>query len=72
VLVVGGLSIGFLGMWSHIMVYAGCGCHRSVVGGIGSAGFGYVADVGELDWCCFGGVVIRTEARASVPIGEAS
>jgi hypothetical protein len=54
------------------MVYAGCGCHRSVVGGIGSAGFGYVADVGELDWCCFGGVVIRTEARASVPIGEAS
>jgi hypothetical protein len=35
-------------------------------------GFGYVAEVVEVDWSCIDGVAIRTEALTFVPTGEVS
>jgi hypothetical protein len=34
--------------------------------------FGYAAEVGEVDWDCVGGAAARTEALASVTVGEGS
>jgi hypothetical protein len=48
------------------------GFHRLVAGGIADVGFGYVADVVEVDWCCIRGVAVRMEALAYVTAGEGS
>jgi hypothetical protein len=71
VLVAGGLPIGFLGLWCHIVAEAVGGCHKLVVGGIGDARFGYVVEVG-VDWRYFGGAATQTEVVASVPIDGGS
>jgi hypothetical protein len=72
VLVAGGLSMGFLGQWCHIVVESIGEFHIVIVEGIGGVVFGYVAEVGEVDWGCFGGATARMEALASVPVGEGS
>jgi hypothetical protein len=46
------------------------GFYRLVVEGIEGVRFGYVAEVGTVDWHCFDGAVVQTEALAIVPIGE--
>jgi hypothetical protein len=35
-------------------------------------GFEYVAELGEVDWGCFGGAAAQIEALNSVPAGEGS
>jgi hypothetical protein len=48
------------------------GFHTLVVGSIVGVVFGYAAEVGEVNWGCFGGAIARTEALASVLVGEGS
>jgi hypothetical protein len=48
------------------------GSHKLVAGGIVDVGFGYAAEVVEVDWSCIDGVAIRTEALTFVPTGEVS
>jgi hypothetical protein len=72
VLVVGGLIMAFLGRWCHIVLEAIGGFHTLAVEGIGGVVSRYVAEVGEVGWCCFGDTAIRTEAPASAPIGKGS
>jgi hypothetical protein len=48
------------------------GFHTLMVGDIEDVRFGYAVEVGEVDWGCFDGAVVRTEALAFVPIGEGS
>jgi hypothetical protein len=72
VLAVGGLPIGFLVLWCHIVAAVVGGFHRLVAGSIEGMRFGYVTEVGEVDRGCFAGAVARTEALASVLVGEGS
>jgi hypothetical protein len=72
VLVAGGLSMGFLGQWCHIVVESIGEFHIVIVEGIGGVVFGYAAEVGEVDWGCFDSAAARTEVVASVPVGEGS
>jgi hypothetical protein len=69
VLVVGGLPMDYLGWWWHIVAEVVGAFHTLVVEGIGGVVSGYVAEAGEVGWCCFGGAAIRMEALASAPAG---
>jgi hypothetical protein len=73
VLVVGGVSMSFLGRQWQIVAEA-VGAFRTLVAeGIGGVVSGYVAEAGEVGWCCcFGGAAVRMEAPASFPSGEGS
>jgi hypothetical protein len=62
VLVVGDLSMFFLGRWCHIVVEAIGGFRTLVVVGIGGVVSVYVAEVGVVGWCCFGDAAARVEA----------
>jgi hypothetical protein len=72
VLAIGGLPIGFFGSVVPFVVAAIGGFHRLVVGDIEDVRFGYAVEVGEVDWGCFDGAVVQTEALAFVPVGKRS
>jgi hypothetical protein len=69
--IAGGLPMGFLGRWCHIVVEV-VGAVHTLVEGIEGVVSGYVAEVGEVGWCCFGGAAAQTEASTSAPTGKGS
>jgi hypothetical protein len=72
VLVVGGLLIGFLGRWWHIVAELEDELHILAAVAIEVVVFGYVAEVGWVVGVVFDGAVARMEALASAPIGKGS
>jgi hypothetical protein len=61
------LPVGFLNLWCHIAVEAVGGFHRCVVGDAKGVRFASMVKV-----VAVGSMVVRTEALASVPVGEGS
>jgi hypothetical protein len=70
VLAAGGLPMGFLDLWCHIVAEVVDGFHRLVVGDIEDMGFGYAVEAGEVDWGCFGGAGARMKALAFALVGD--
>jgi hypothetical protein len=66
------LPMRSLGLWHQIVAKVAGGFHRLLSGGIVGVGFGYVAEVVEVDGHCIGGAVVLVKALASIPANEGS